>query len=74
MGTVRRLRVRVVCTADTRERADEIAAEVEQEAPYTTAGLGAFYAGSDFGEDGRGDSVFYSVLVKFDVLYEVTVA
>jgi hypothetical protein len=67
--TQRRLRVHVVCHAKTREAADQIASEVEAAAPYAS-GIGAELAGSDFAEDGEGESTLFSTRVNFDVLYE----
>ena len=72
--TLRTLRINVTCSAITQELADEMASEVEVAAPYGTAGLGAFYAGSAFAASGDGERFVFQTQLHFDVRYEVSVS
>lgn len=72
--TIRKFKVYAVCSGLSQEQADELAWQVEQAAPYETAGLGAVYAGSEFAVDEEGARPIYQTRVSFEVTYEASVS
>lgn len=70
--TRRTLRVLVSITARTRADAEAVAWEVQNAAPYDGPGFSANWIGNARDEkraQDRGEFVFYSVLVNFDVQF-----